>query len=143
MKKIFLILLFFPSLIFSQSSNDLKQMSLAELNDYLFTEMALNKNTEPLNKIATDDFVLIAAPGMIENKMQAIEGVDNLNISSVKVTIDKILEKENIGIVIGVLEMEGTIMNRPAPKRIRYSSVFIKEDGMWKLQTRTMTPMRM
>lgn len=143
MKNKLLIILILPLLAFGQNSKDLQQMSLAELNEYLFVEMALNKNTEPLNKTATDDFILIAAPGMLENKMQAINGVDNLNISSVKVTIDKILENDNIGIVIGVLEMEGTVMNRPVPGKIRYSSVFIKENEMWKLQTRTMTPIRM
>ena len=69
---------------------------------------------------------------------------DNLNISSLNISVDKVIETENVGIVIGVLEMQGTIMSRPIPGKIRYSSTFVKQDGAWRLQSRTMTPiMRM
>ena len=143
MKYLLILLITIPLTIIGQNSNANHEMELEELNKYLFSEYALNKNTKPLHEIATDDFVLIAAPGMIENKEQAIRGVGNLNISSVTVTTDKIIVKDTIGIVIGILEMKGTIMNRPVPGKIRYSSTFIKEDGKWRLMLRTMTPMRM
>ena len=142
MKYVLILLLTIPLTIIGQNSMANQEMGLEELNEYLFSEYALKKNTKPLQEIATDDFVLIAAPGMIENKEQAIRGVGNLNISSVTVTTDKIIVKENIGIVIGILEMKGTIMNRPVPGKIRYSSTFIKEDGKWRLMLRTMTPIR-
>ena len=143
MKKVLLILLVIPVLILGQNSADTHKMGLEELNAYILTEYALHKNTKPLNDIATEDFVLIAAPGMLENKQQAIAGVKNLKISSVNVSVDKIIETENTGIVIGILEMKGTIMNNPVPVKIRYSSTFIKQEGIWRLQARTMTPMRM
>lgn len=143
MKNVLLILLVIPMALLGQNSKDTQKMGLEELNAYLFSEYAINQNTNPLNEVATEDFVLIAAPGMIENKKQAIDGVKNLKISSVNVTVDKIIETENTGIVIGVLEMKGTIMNNPVPGKIRYSSTFIKQDSKWRLAARTMTPMRM
>ncbi|GGI57993.1 hypothetical protein GCM10011444_23020 [Winogradskyella haliclonae] len=48
---------------------------------------------------------MIAAPGIIESKKQVIQGVNNLNISSLNITVDKVIETENVGIAIGVLEM--------------------------------------
>ena len=143
MKRILIILLLVPLFGISQGKVNLEKMSLSELNEYLFIEYALNKNTDPLNEVATEDFVLIAAPGMIETKEQAIIGVNNLNLSRVDVTVDKIIERDNVGIVIGVLDMEGTIMGRPIPGKIRYHSVFFKDKGTWKLQSRSMTPIRM
>mgnify|MGYP003624656491 FL=1 len=143
MKNLLFILLIIPLAIFGQDSDENQKMELKELNEYLFSEYTLKKNTKPLNETATDDFILIAAPGMIENKKQAIDGVVNLNILSLNVTIDKIITTGAIGIVVGILEMKGTIMNRPVPGKIRYSSTFIKEDGKWRLKMRTMTPMRM
>tara|TARA_R110000868_G_scaffold390234_1_gene659806 strand:- start:31 stop:471 length:441 start_codon:yes stop_codon:yes gene_type:complete len=146
MKNLLFILLIIPLAIFGQDSDENQKMELKELkelNEYLFSEYTLKKNTKPLNETATDDFILIAAPGMIENKKQAIDGVVNLNILSLNVTIDKIITTGAIGIVVGILEMKGTIMNRPVPRKIRYSSTFIKEDGKWRLKMRTMTPMRM
>jgi len=68
--------------------------------------------------------------------------VKNLNIETVKVTVDKVVLRENLGIVVGVLEMKGTIMNRPVPGNMRFSSTFVQENGAWKLIARTMTPMR-
>ncbi len=95
-----------------------------------------------MSDLATEDFVLIAAQGMLENKQQAFEGLKNLNILSMNITVDKIIETDNMGIVIGILEIKGTIMNNPVPGKIRYSSTFIKKDGVCRLQARTMTPMR-
>lgn len=143
MKNLLIILLIIPFAIFGQDSDENQKLELKELNEYLFSEYALKKNTKPLNETATDDFILIAAPGMIENKKQAIDGVVNLNISSVNVTMDKIIITGDVGIVVGILEMKGTIMKRPVPGKIRYSSTFIKQDGKWRLKMRTMTPMRM
>ncbi len=142
MKNLLIILLIIPFAIFGQDSDESQKTELKELNEYLFSEYALKNNPKPLNETATDDFILIAAPGVIENKKQAIDGVVNLNISSVNVTIDKIIITGDVGIVVGILEMKGTIMNRPVPGKIRYSNTFIKEDGKWRLKMRTMTPMR-
>ena len=143
MKKLLITLLVIPMTIFGQNAASIQEMGLEELNEYLFSEYALKKNTKPLSEVATEDFVLIAAPGMIENKKQAIDGVVHLNISSLNVTVDKMITADNIGIVIGILDMKGTIRNRPVPGKIRYSSTFIKKDGVWRLKARTMTPMRM
>tara|TARA_R100000306_G_C4312572_1_gene110982 strand:+ start:331 stop:681 length:351 start_codon:yes stop_codon:yes gene_type:complete len=115
---------------------------LKQLNEYLFTEYALNKNTEPFEETATDDFILIAAPGNIENKTQAMAGVGNVNITSLQVLTDNVAISEELGIVVGVLEMDGTIMIRPVPGKIRYSNTFVKDAEQWKLKMRTMTPMR-
>ena len=143
MKNLLIILITIPLIMSGQNSDSNQEMGLEELNEYLFTEYALKKNTKPLSNIATEDFVLIAAPGMLENKKQAIDGVKYLNITSLNITVDKIITTDNVGIVIGILEMKGTIMNRPVPGKIRFSSTFIKKDGIWRLKARTMTPMRM
>ena len=143
MKNLLIVLLTIPMTLFGQNLVSNQEMGLEELNEYLFSEYALKKNTKPLSDIATEDFVLIAAPGMLENKKQAIDGVKNLNISALNITVNKIITTDNVGIVIGILEMTGTIMNRPVPGKIRFSSTFIKQDGIWRLKARTMTPMRM
>lgn len=143
MKNILITLLAIPTIILGQTPQNIQELGLEEINEYLFTEYALNRNTQPLSEIATDDFMLIAAPGMIENKDRVINGVKNLNISSLNVSVDKLITTDNVGIVIGILEMKGTIMNNPIPGKIRYSSTFIKKDGNWRLISRTMTPIRL
>lgn len=138
-----IILCIAPWVTFGQGKDQNPEKELRELNEFIISEYVLNKNTEPLNEFAIEDFILIAAPGMIENKKQAIDGVENLNVSSLGVTVDKVILSGNIGVVIGILETNGTIMNRPIPGKIRYSSTFIKEKEKWRLVARTMTPIRM
>ena len=59
-----------------------------------------------------------------------------------QVVVDKTIVNKNLGIVIGTLMMDGTVMGNPLPKKIRFSSVFVNESGVWKLQSRTLTPIR-
>ena len=140
MKNLLIIIVVLPFAVSGQGS---QETELVKLNEHLFSEYVLNKNTQTFSEYAKDDFVLIAAPGMLEDKKQVIQGVNNLAISSMIMTVDKVIETENIGIVIGVLEMQGTVGKRPVPRKIRYSSTFVKQEGVWRLQSRTMTPMRM
>lgn len=132
-----------PIVCFGQGANEHNEGDLVKLNEYLFTEYALKHNIKPLEETATEDFVLVAAPGLVENKKQALDGVVNLNISDIKVTADKTISSENLVIIVGTLEMKGTILNQPVPPRIRYTSTFLKENGTWRLKMRTMTPVRM
>ena len=143
MKNILFIMFLMPLTFFGQDSNEKQKSELIELDKYLFTEYAINKNTDPLDEIATDDFILIAAPGILESKKQAIDGVVNLDISSISVTVDSVTLDSNLGIVVGIIDMKGTIMKRPVPGKIRYSSTYIKENGKWRLKMRTMTPIKM
>lgn len=135
-----LVILMFPTLALAQSvaSED----ELIALNKNIYLEYVLNHNTKPFAQAAKDDFVLITGIGTLETKQQVINGVENLKITSLEVISDDVLLFKTTAVVIGKLVMEGTVMGQPIPKNIRFSSVFVKENGKWKLQSRTMTPMR-
>ncbi|MEP2937490.1 MAG: nuclear transport factor 2 family protein [Gilvibacter sp.] len=135
-----LVLILFSNLSLAQSvaSED----ELVALNKNIYTEYILNHNTKPFAQAAKGDFVLITGIGTLETKEQVIAGVENLNISSLEVISDDVLYIKNGAVIIGTLVMKGTVMGQPIPGKMRFSSVFVKEDGKWKLQSRTMTPVR-
>lgn len=143
MRTFLLCFLMIPVVTLAQTAYTIEELELVTLNEFLYTSYVLDHNTTPLAEIATADFKLIAGIGIIEDKAQAISGVKNLNISSLNIVVNEVLVKNDMGFVLGVLEMKGTIMGRSVPGKIRFSSVFIKEDDQWRLQLRTMTPMRM
>lgn len=143
MKAFLLCLLLFPNGILAQDTYTIEEQTLITLNEHLYTSYILDHNTEPLEKTACDDFKLIAGIGIVETKAQAISGVENLDVTSLIVAVDEVKVKNELGIIIGSLEMNGTVMGRPVPRIIRFSSVFIKENNEWRLQLRTMTPVRM
>ncbi len=140
MKTISVLFFMLPSLVMAQqvASED----ELIGFNKNIYVEYVLNNNPKPFAEAATDDFVLITGIGTIENKQQVINGVKNLKITSLKVMVDKTIITDCVGIVVGKLVMEGTVMGQPIPKNIRFSSVFVKEGGKLRLKSRTMTPVR-
>lgn len=136
-----LILLFLiPQVVFSQQTTTKDELALSELNKKIFSEYVINHNTDFFDEVVDKDFIFVAAIGHKENKEQVLAGVKNLDIETLEVTTDKIVLKEDIAVITGILRMEGTIMGKEIPREIRYMSVFIKENDMWKLQARTMTP---
>ncbi|MEZ4803396.1 MAG: nuclear transport factor 2 family protein [Gelidibacter sp.] len=140
--KTFVCLFFISISVFAQQEQEpiSPDEELTRLNTTLFKNYALDNNTELFELTASDDFMLVSAIGHLETKEQATKGVKNVILTDLKVTTDTIIVKQNVGIVIGVLKMEGTIMKRPIPNDFRYMSVFIKEGENWKLQSRSMTP---
>jgi len=142
--KYLILILFLPISLFSQDNEKYNQqeLDLIELNESIYREYVINHNTDFFNKEVNHDFVLVAAIGHLENKKQVIAGVKNLDINFLNVTVESIILKRNVGILIGLLEMKGTIMGRPIPGNVRFMSVFINEEGNWKLQSRSMTPIR-
>jgi len=141
MKTLTLILLvFLPTVTLAQ--NVASEDELIALNKNIFVEYVLNGNTGPFAKAAKDDFILITGIGTVETKKQVIAGVKNLDISSLEVISDDVILFNTGAIVIGRLVMKGTVMGQPIPGKMRFSSVFVKEDGVLRLQSRTMTPVR-
>jgi len=142
--KIVITFLLLPLLLFSQKSDPKSSIEsdLIALNEAIYKEYVLNHDTNFFDRKVLDDFILVAAIGHAENKEQVIRGVSNLNIKTIEVTTESVICKGNSGIVVGLLKMEGTIMEKPIPGKIRYMSVFIRENEQWKLQARSMTPVR-
>ncbi|WP_298896144.1 nuclear transport factor 2 family protein [uncultured Psychroserpens sp.] len=139
--KYLIVLLILPFSVFSQNSEkDIKE-KLIQLNEDIYKEYALHKNEAFFNEHVKDDFILIAGIGITESKSQAIKGIKNLNVSSVDVVANTIILNGDSAIIVGVLKLDGKIMGNPIPK-MRYMSVFAKHEGLWKLQARSMTPIR-
>ena len=140
MKNLFFLLLFLPLANFSQNSKESDdQIRLKEINNFTLKEYLLNSNTQPLEEVAANDFILVNILGGMENKEEVMKGVRNIKISDFKIIYDSVVVHDKVGILVGDLQMDGTIMENPVPKNIRCVSTFVKHEDDWKLQSRTMT----
>lgn len=63
-----IVLLGIPIAMIGLNSISNQELELEELNKYLFSEYAIKMNTQLLNNIVTQDFVLIAASRMLEKR---------------------------------------------------------------------------
>lgn len=114
------------------------ESTLIELNEGILEEYILRNNTEPLQATALESYIVMT-PGGLETKEQAIAGVSNVDADKVRVENEQCQIHGTTAILAGTLSGTRTIAGRPVPD-IGYLSVYVKNDGEWRLAARSLTP---
>lgn len=134
-----LILLLMPCLSMAQPL----EQELITVHDKQLREYMLNHNVEPLANISADDYFFVAAIGLLESRENVLKTAKNLKVEAFSISNDKVVVNEGTAVLSGVMEIQGTVMGHPLPKKMRYLSVFVKTPDGWKLQARSITPVFM
>lgn len=134
-----IILLLIPCLSMAQPL----EQELITLHDKQLREYMLNHNVEPLANISADDYFFVAAIGLLESRENVLKTAKNLKVEAFSISNDKVVVNEGTAVLSGVMEIQGTVMGHPLPKKMRYLSVFVKTPDGWKLQARSITPVFM
>lgn len=134
-----LILLLIPCLSMAQPL----EQELITVHDKQLREYMLNHNVEPLANISADDYFFVAAIGLLESRENVLKTAKNLKVEAFSISNDKVVVNEGTAVLSGVMEIQGTVMGHPLPKKMRYLSVFVKTPDGWKLQARSITPIFM
>lgn len=134
-----LILLLIPCLSMAQPL----EQELITVHDKQLREYMLNHNVEPLANISADDYFFVAAIGLLESRENVLKTAKNLKVEAFSISNDKVVVNEGTAVLSGVMEIQGTVMGHPLPKKMRYLSVFVKTPDGWKLQARSITPVFM
>ncbi|QDP01301.1 nuclear transport factor 2 family protein [Thalassotalea sp. PS06] len=142
MKQLLTYILLMSYSAFTQADTNSEELSLVKLHDDITRAYMVEGDVEPLNQSTEDDYFLIAGIGLLESKQQVLQTVNNLNVTDVVFHNDNVIIKGETAILTGTISPTGTIMGHPLPKSFRYLSVFIREQGSWKLQARSITPVR-
>lgn len=143
MKQFLLLFTLFLSPLISQAQSPKwteTEAVLIQKNRSIFEEHVLRHSTDSLNTIALDNYLLIPPTGALESKGEVMNSVTNLSVNKLLVLVSNTIMRDEMGILIGTLELEGTLGGKPLPKTIRYMSVFVLDKGKWRLQARTLTP---
>jgi ketosteroid isomerase-like protein len=100
----------------------------------------LKKDTATLLKIWSPDYVVNRPVGRVSTGADALELVltDSLSFRSYKFDIEKITVKNNFVITMGNDTIEPSGKNRNAGKTLkrRFTHIWTKEDGNWRLLAR-------
>lgn len=134
-----LILLLIPCLSMAQPL----EQELITVHDKQLREYMLNHNVEPLANISADDYFFVAAIGLLESRENVLKTAKNLKVEAFSISNDKVVVNEGTAVLSGVMEIQGTVMGHPLPRKMRYLSVFVKTPDGWKLQARSITPVFM
>lgn len=114
--------------------------TLLALNESLVRTQLIDRDASVFSELALDEFRVLAPGGLIENKAQAEAGVAAWDVVDVELSGTEIVFHGDIAIMMGRMDIDG-IMNpvgRWGP--LKYMSTWVKEDGDWRLLSRSLTP---
>ena len=100
----------------------------------------LHHNTDLYAKHATEDYLLVVEIGLIEDRELVLTTVENLDFRSVIIENEEFLKIGDTVVLIGNKEMKGSIMGYTIDATMRYMSVFVQEEGQWKMLSGSFSP---
>lgn len=113
---------------------------LLRLNEELVQSQIVDRDSAFFSDLAVDEFRVLAPGGMIEGKAQAIAGLAAWDATSVELTGTEVVFHGPVALVMGRMDIDGTM--RPVGRwgPLKYMSTWVREDGTWRLVSRSLTP---
>ena len=110
------------------------QHQLESIENQRFEAMT-NKNSAVLQNILADDLTYTHSNGLAETKAQHIENIRTGTIvyQSMQPEEVKVKVYRKTGIITGVVNVKGILKEKEFDIRLRYTDVYIKKRGKWKL----------
>jgi len=105
-------------------------------------DAGLRKDVAALDATTADDYVQIDMAGNTRDKATQMKRIASPEVKMVSNTLDEVVVRVygETAVVTGRATAVGTIRGEPYP-RIRYTRVYVKRDGQWKVvlfqQTKT------
>lgn len=113
---------------------------LVRLNTEMLEEYILHHNTELYAQSTLVDYLLVVDIGLIETREQVLATATNLDMKSVEITNEEFLHYGDTAVLIGTLELEGSILGHTVDGKLRYMRVFVNHDGRWRLLSGSFSP---
>lgn len=114
--------------------------TLLRLNEKLARSQIIDRDPAFISRVALENFRILAPGGLIENKEQVIAGLTGWDARDVTLSDTEVLFHGDIAIVMGRMDIDGTM--RPVGRwgPLKYMSTWVKEEGEWRLLSRSLTP---
>jgi hypothetical protein len=119
---------------------DAEETELLELNARLFEAQIIDRDPTLLEEVALPQFHVLAPGGLIEGKDQAMAGTAAWDVTSIELSGERVIREGAVAVVMGRIDIDGTMapVGRLAP--LKYMGVFIRSDGEWRFLARSLTP---
>jgi ketosteroid isomerase-like protein len=102
-------------------------------NDRL--QAGVRKDVDAIAAVTADDYVMIDFEGKVRNKTATLERIKSSEIQLQSNSLDEVDVRiyGNTAIVTGRATPKGTISGKDFSRPIRYTRVYVKEDGHWQV----------
>lgn len=122
------------------ATRDTDRETLLRLDAELAHSQIVDRDPAFVSRVALDNFRVLTPGGMFENKDQVIAGLQAWDARNVTLSGTEVVFHGDVAIVMGRMDIDGTL--RPVGRwgPLKYMSTWVKEEGDWRLLSRSLTP---
>ncbi|WP_425410917.1 nuclear transport factor 2 family protein [Hyphococcus sp.] len=114
--------------------------TIIQLNRDQQEALLLDKNTAPTEQITLDNYLVIAPGGRVENRSQAIAGVDSLDVNGVEFSQEQVIFYGDTAVLVGKIDIDGTMQPLGAFPPMKFMATYVRTGDGWRALSRSMTP---
>lgn len=129
-----IFILFFSLATIAQNK---KEMSIETIEKQRFVAME-KKDIHFLEEVLADDLVYIHSNALTETKADFLSSIRTGKIVYEKMGVEEMQVRrygKTTAIVNGIVHVQVQLNGKPADLRLRYTNVYIKQNGKWKMET--------
>jgi len=133
----FVFVFLFPQAVRAQ---DADEGELIDLNARLFHAQIVERDATLMAEVALSQFHVLAPGGLIEDKEQAMAGVNSWDVTAIEISGEQVIREGPVAVVMGRIDIDGTMspVGRLAP--LKFMGVFVRTEGEWRFLSRSLTP---
>ncbi len=131
--KLFFVVLLLVISKFAQGQNNC-DLNVFKSEDERF-QLMVKADTLSLKKVLSDDLIYIHSNALVESKMEHISNIGSGNIQYKNIQIEQASYKKFKKLVLttGVIQVTGVFKKADFQVKLRYTAVYTKQNGLWKL----------
>ena len=137
-KSLALLVLALPTYPVSGQTSD--HEALLRLNRQLLESVFVRQDTAVISVTALPNFLVVPPGGIVENRAQFMSGFRNTAMDSVRIDDERVAVHSGTAVVIARVVRLGPARDAVATGRLRIMSVFVSDQGQWRLLARSVTP---
>ena len=95
----------------------------------------IHADATALDRIYAEDFIGVGPSGTVRTKAQVISDFTSGDLKFQSITTDQVQVRvyENTAVETGLSTMSGQDKGKPVPRDTRFTRVWVKEQGRWRL----------
>lgn len=136
-KKFSLSIVFLFLFSFCAIAQNKKKISIESIEKQRFTAME-KKDIPFLEEVLADDLVYIHSNALTETKADFLSSIKTGKIVYEKMEVEEMQVRryeKTTAIVNGIVHVQVQLNGKAADLRLRYTNVYIKQNGKWKMET--------
>ncbi|GAA4857541.1 nuclear transport factor 2 family protein [Luteimonas vadosa] len=124
----------------SVGAHDPDADALLALNRQMMEDLVLRQDPSTLLAHAHPDYRIIAPGGRVETKEETKAGATSIVARGMDITQEQVHVVDDTAVVIGKIDIDGVMHPVGALRPAKFMSVFVRQDGTWKILSRALTP---